>query len=74
MLEEQLERVRGETKEVGEAVGRAKEVVETLAREERDAGQRVGMDHLREPMRREIRKEQNVDKHIWRVLEREVGR
>lgn len=74
MLEEQLERVRGETKDVGEAVGRAKEVVETLAREEQGAGQRVGMDHLREPTRRGSRKEQNVDKRIWRVLEREVGR
>lgn len=75
MLEEQLERVKGETKGVGEAVGRAREVVETLGREEQgDVGQGVGMGLLREPVRRGSRKQQNVDKQIWRVLEREVGR
>lgn len=74
MLEEQLGRVRGETKEVGEAVGRAKEVVETLGREEQGLRQGVGTDHFREPMRRRSRKEQNVEKQVWRVLERELGR
>ena len=74
MLEEQLERVKSETKEVGEAVGRAKEVVETLGREEQVVRQGVGTDHFGEPMRRRIRKEQNVEKRVWRVLERELGR
>ena len=74
MLEEQLERVRAETKEVGEAVGRAKEVVETLGREEQVVRQGVGIDHFREPTRRRSRKEQNVEKQVWRVLERELGR
>lgn len=74
MLEEQLERVRGETKEVGEAVGRAKEVVETLGSEEQGVRQGVEMDLFREPMRRRSRKEQNVEKQVWRVLERELGR
>ena len=70
MLEEQLERVRGETKAVGEAVGRAKEVVETLGKEDQGA---VETDQLRETVSHGIRREQNVEKRVWKVLEREVG-
>lgn len=70
MLEEQLERVRGETKAVGEAVGRAKEVVETLGKEDQGG---VEMDQLREAVSHGIRREQSVEKRIWKVLEREVG-
>ncbi len=70
MLEEQLERVRGETKAVGEAVGRAKEVVETLGKEDQGG---VEMDQLREAVSHGTRREQNVEKRIWKLLEREVG-
>ncbi|KAL9068087.1 MAG: hypothetical protein Q9161_006440 [Pseudevernia consocians] len=70
MLEEQLERVRGETKEVGEAVKRAKEVVETLGKEEHGG---VEMDQLRKSVSQGSRKERDVEKRIWKVLEREVG-
>lgn len=76
MLEEQLERVRGETKGVGDAVGRAKEVVETLGREDqRGVGQ--GGGEMDQPRMRESKgdsKERNVEKRIWGVLEKEVGR
>lgn len=78
MLEEQLERVKGETKGVGEAVGRAKEVLHTLGRDEQvGVGQGVEMDQLRVPTSRASTKEQkveNVEKRIWRVLEKEVGK
>lgn len=70
MLEEQLERVRGETREVGEAVERAKEVVDTLGRED-TSGE---MDELGETVGQGGRKEQDLEKRIWTVLEREVGR
>ena len=71
MLEEQLERVRGETKGVGEAVKRAKEVVETLGKDDHGG---VEMDQLREPVSQGSRKERDVERRIWKVLEREVGR
>lgn len=70
MLEEQLERVRGETREVGEAVERAKEVVDTLGRED-TSGE---VDELGETVGQGGRKEQDLEKRIWTVLEREVGR
>ena len=75
MLEEQLERVRGETKGVGESVGRAKEVVEMLGKEDHGgAGQGVKMDQLRAPVGQKISQEQILEKRLWKVLEREVGR
>ena len=76
MLEEQLERVRGETKGLGETVGRAKEVVEMLGREDRGGGVGHGVetDQLREPVSQGNREEEDVEKRIWTVLEREVGR
>ena len=76
MLEEQLERVRGETKGVGETVGRAKEVVERLGREDRGGGVGHGVetDQHREPVSPGSREEEDVEKRIWTVLEREVGR
>lgn len=74
MLEEQLERVRGETKGVGEAVGRAKEVVEMLGKEDGGGGQGTAMDQIQDPVGREARKELRAEKRVWEVLEREVGR
>lgn len=73
MLEEQVERVRGETEGIGEAVGRAREVVEVLEKEAvggsgggegRDEGGVEGRERRRE----------RGDKRVWEVLEREVGR
>lgn len=75
MLEEQLERVRGETRGIGEAVERAKEVVETLGKEDQDGvGRGVETDQIREAVSQGSRKEQNMEKRIWTVLEREVGK
>lgn len=74
MLEEQLERVRGETKGLGEAVGRAKEVVETLGKEDGGVEQGTAKDQIQDPMGREIRKKQREEKRLWEVLAREVGR
>ncbi|KAM0803669.1 MED7 protein-domain-containing protein [Usnea florida] len=75
MLEEQLERVRGETKGIGEAVGRAREVVEGLGREDRGGGD---LDVITDEMRRsgdaQDGKERRMEKRTWEILEREVGR
>lgn len=75
MLEEQLERVRGETRGIGEAVERAKEVVETLGKEDQDGvGGGVETDQVQEAVSQGSRKEQIMEKRIWTVLEREVGK
>lgn len=74
MMEQQIERVKGETKAVRESVGRARQVVEGLAKEELmgglDSEKLEGMQ--KEEGRR--RRNQDVDKRIWEVLETEVGR
>ena len=74
MLEEQLERVRAETKGVGEAVERAKEVVKTLGKEDQGVRQGGATDRLRQHVSQGSMKAQDVDRRIWKVLEREVGR
>ena len=75
MLEEQLERVRGETKGVGEAVGRAREVVETLGKEgQKGSHQDLETDEMRGAAVQQSTREQRMEKRTWEVLEREVGR
>lgn len=74
MLEEQLERVRGETKGIGEAVGRAKEVIETLGREDRGGVEQGSEPEIRDSLMQGRRKEQVMEKKMWEVLERELGR
>ena len=75
MLEEQLERVRGETRGVREAVGRAKEVIETLGKEDRGGVGRGGeAEQLRESLNHGSRKEELMEKRIWEVLEKDTGR
>ena len=75
MLEEQLEKVRGETKGIGEAVGRAREVIETLGKEDRGGlEQGLETDSIRDALIQGRRKEQVMEKKMWEVLEREVGR
>lgn len=70
MLEEQLERVRGETKGIGEAVGRARGVVDQLAKEGAGGVDDDGMGKSVES--RKSRGEWE-DKRIWKILEKEVG-
>ena len=75
MLEEQLERVRGETRGVREAMGRAKEVIETLGKEDEGGAGRGGeSDQLRGPLNHGSRKEELMEKRIWAVLEKDAGR
>ena len=75
MLEEQLERVKGETKGIGEAVERARGVIEELSKE--GAGgvgdDRKGGSRDRSVEGRKLRMEWE-DKRVWEVLEKEVGR
>lgn len=74
MLEEQLERVKGETKGIGEAVERARGVIEELSKE--GAGgvsdDRKGGSRERSVEGRKVRREWE-DKRVWEVLEKEVG-
>ncbi|CAF9909713.1 MAG: Mediator of RNA polymerase II transcription subunit 7 [Alectoria fallacina] len=75
MLEEQLERVRGETKGVGEAVGRAREVIETLGKEgQKGTDQDLETDKMHGAVIQQSTKEQRMEKRTWEVLGREVGR
>ena len=75
MMEEQLERVRGETKAVGEAVGRAREVIEALGKENPEGvGEGVEMDRVQGSLSQGRRKDELVEKRVWEVSEREVGR
>ena len=75
MLEEQLERVRGETRRVREAVGRAKEVVETMGKEvQGGVGRGGGSEQLRESLNHGSRKEELMEKRIWEILEKDTGR
>lgn len=74
MLEEQLERVKGETKGIGEAVERARGVIEELSKEGAGAVDdgRKGGSRGRGVEGRKLRRETG-DKRVWEVLEREVG-
>lgn len=70
MLEEQLERVRGETKGIGEAVGRAREVVGRLGKE--GAGV-VDDDSIGKNVENRKSRGEWEDRRIWKILEKEAG-
>lgn len=70
MMEEQIEKVRGETRAVRESVGSAREVVEGLGRGGEgveDVGGRVGKDGGKRQMN-------TGERRIWELLDRDVGR
>lgn len=70
MMEEQIEKVRGETRAVRESVGSAREVVEGLGRDGEgveDVGGRVGKDGGKRQMN-------TGERRIWELLDRDVGR
>lgn len=73
MMEEQIEKVRGETKAVRESVGRAREVVEGLgkSREEVSGVKEISGEEGQDVGRRKV---ESKEKRVWEVLEREVGR
>ena len=66
--------MRGETKGIGEAVGRAKEVIETLGRDDRGGVEQGLEPEIRDPLMQGRRKEQVLEKKMWEVLERELGK
>ena len=73
MLEEQFEKVKGETKGIGEAVGRAKEVIEMLGKEDQEGvGQAMETGQGQGSLGQRRRKEELMEKRIWEVLEKEV--
>ena len=73
MLEEQLERVKGETKGIGEAVERARGVIEELSKEA--GGVDVdGKGDLRKSVEERERRRVWEDRRVWEVLEREIER
>ena len=73
MLEEQLERVKGETKGIGEAVERARGVIEELSKEEAGGVDDKSKSSLRKSVEERERRRVWEDKRVWEVLEREVG-
>ena len=73
MLEEQLERVKGETKGIGEAVERARGVIEELSKEGAGGVDDESKGSLRKSVEERERRRLWEDKRVWEVLEREVG-
>ena len=74
MLEEQLERVKGETKGIGEAVERARGVIEELSKEGTGGVDDESKGSLRKSVEERERRRVWEDKRVWEVLEREVGK
>lgn len=73
MMEEQVERVRGEVRGCEESVGRARGVVEALARGGVDMGG-DGVKGVGKEQDRGAGKKRREEKMVWEVLESEVGR
>ena len=73
MLEEQLERVRGETKGIWEAVGRARAVIEVLSKEGAGGVDDDSKGDLRESVGGRRMRREWEDKKVWEVLEKEMG-
>lgn len=73
MFEEQLERVRGETKGVGEAVGRARDIVEELVRKGAGGVDDDGKGDVGKGVEGRKKRREWEDKRMWEVLENDVG-
>lgn len=74
MMEEQVEKVRAETKAVRESVARAREFIEGLGKEEVEGAMDVGRNYGTQKEEGRRRRRQDSNKKLWEVLEREVGR
>ncbi len=74
MMEEQVEKVRAETKAVRESVARAREFIEGLGKEEVEGVMDVGRNYGTQKEEGKQRRRQDSNKKLWEVLEREVGR
>ena len=75
MMQEQVEKVRAETKAVRESMERAREVVDGIGREDRTEEERMKVDKDEAFAERRKKKRREVnDRKVWEVLEREVGR
>lgn len=73
MLEEQLQRVKGETKDIGEAVERARGVIEELSKEGAGGVDDESKGSLGKSVEERERRRVWEDRRVWEVLEREVG-
>ncbi len=69
-----MESVRAETKGVRESVGRARDFLESLGKEEGMEALDGGRQRAVQKEERKRRRKQDSDKEVWEVLEREVGR
>lgn len=74
MMEEQVDKVRAETKAVQKSVGRAREVIEGLMKEEGVGALVTDEAHGIQKEERKRRRKQDSDRRVWEVLEKEVGR
>ena len=72
MMEEQVEKVRTETRAVQESVERAREVLEGLGKVNADA-ELVDKGASREVQRdQKKRRRENLDRRVWEVLKQEL--
>ena len=74
MMQEQVEKVRAETKAVRESMERAREVVDRIGNGQSDVDQ-VKIASEREVPRDKIKKSrESANKRMWEILENEVGK
>ncbi len=75
MMQEQVEKVRAETKDVRDSVQRAGEMLEGLGKgQESEGGIIVGDQDELYPERRKKKRREAADRRVWEALERELGR
>ena len=73
MFQEQLDKVKAETKEIGEVVERARRVIEELSKEGVGGADDDGKRNLREGVEGSEKRGVWNDRRVWEVLEKEMG-
>jgi len=75
MMQEQVERVRAETRDVRDSVQRAEEMLEGLGKGQESGGLTGSGDQDEMyPERRRKKRREAAERRVWEVLEEEVGR
>jgi len=74
MMQEQVEKVRAETRDVRDSVQRAGEVLEGLGKGQESEGRMVtGDQDEMYPERKRRKRKEAAERRVWEVLEKEVG-
>ncbi len=75
MMQEQVEKVRAETKDVRDSVQRAGEMLEGVGKGRDSEGRMVtGDQDEMYPERKRRKREEAAERRVWEVLDKEVGR